>query len=90
MVSDRSLEQLVKCAADIAMRAAATYANTHNLQVDADQLVIALRQHVHKVLPEAITDAHDATTCGMGGWAATVFAASLAQAGIDAVDEVKK
>jgi hypothetical protein len=58
--------------------------------VDVDQLVIALRQHVHKVLPEAITDAHDATTCGMGGWAATVFAASLAQAGIDAVDEVKK
>ena len=82
-----TLDAVSRQAADTAMRAAATYIKTHNLQVDVDELIVNLRREVKDALPGALRDAGEAHQARMGNLVATTFLASMALAGIAAAKQ---
>lgn len=79
--------RLVDAAAQIAMRAAAEYLRRHNLEADPAALAATLRAWLKIKLPEGLRDARQALEAGMGKVAEQTFAASMAQAGIEAAKE---
>lgn len=79
--------RLVDAGAQIAMRAAAEYLRRHDLGADPAALTATLRAWLKIKLPEAMRDARQALEAGMGKVAEQTFAASMAQAGIEAAKE---
>lgn len=86
--SERNLDALASIAAETAMRAAATYLQTHNLKVlDYEAATHCLRSWVKSRLPGALDDARQAIEVNMGLAAEQTFRLSMAQAGIEAAKE---
>jgi hypothetical protein len=83
----KDMNPLVEAACQVAMRAAASYLQAHNLRADDSALAACLRSHCKIALPAALHDAKEALDCGMGQAAEATFRASMALAGIEAAKE---
>jgi len=87
-VSEQQQDELVRIAADTAMRAAADYVRLHKIQVkDYDAATQVLRAEVKLAVNEALDDASKAAKCGMSQIAVHTFMASMMQAGIRAAKQ---
>jgi len=72
----------------IAANSALQYLRTHSLHADPKALAECVRSWIKIKLPEALNDAFDALSIpGMGKVAEATFAASMAQAGVEAAKE---
>lgn len=80
-------EQLGTSAANTAARAAITYLNEHNLEVESGALAACLNSWIKIKLPEALHDAKEAIDAHMYAAAETTFRATMALAGIEAAKE---
>jgi len=79
---------LTEVAATIAARSAGRYLERHNLKAESpESLAESLRAMVKIRLPEALRDAKEALDCHMDKAAEATFAATMAEAGIDAAKE---
>lgn len=76
---------LGEAAVTIAARAARAYADRHGIALDVDRLVPVLRERLRVRLPEALADARRALEAGMPEVAEQTFAATIALAGVEAV-----
>lgn len=87
-MSEQQMDELVRIAADTAMRAAADYCRLNQIEVkDFDAATQILRAEVKIAIDEAIGDANKAAKCGMDKIAVTTFRASMMQAGIRAAKQ---
>ena len=82
------MDRLTEAAITIAARSASIYLERHNLKAESpESLAESLWAMVKFRLPEALRDAKEALACGMGKVAEMTFAATMAEAGIDAAKE---
>lgn len=87
-MSEQQQDQLVRIAADTALRAAADYVRLNKIEVkDYDLATQVLRAEVKLAMDEALDDAAQATKCGMGQVAVATFRASMMAAGIRAAKQ---
>lgn len=84
------IEQLGEGIALIAIRAAKVYLDVHGLTADPGALSACISSWVKIKFPEAARDAMAAFDCGMVEAGKLSFAASIAQAGIEAAKEAGK
>ena len=80
-------ERLADVAAQVAGRAAYVYMDKHGLKAEPSALAECLKAMVKFRLPEALRDAKEALDCHMVKAAEATFAATMAEAGIDAAKE---
>lgn len=87
-MTDQSIEQLGRIAADTAMRAAADYVRLHGIRVeDYDQATQVLRAEIKASLDDALGEAKQALDAGMGRVAEATFRSNMAAAGIRAAKQ---
>ena len=79
--------QLIEVATRAASLAAAEYLRTHNQKAEPSALAVCLTSWCKIKLPEALADAREALACHMDKIAEMTFAATMAQAGIEAAKE---
>lgn len=86
------IDSLGRAAVSIAMTAAVAYALRQGLTRDqlrdaVDDLTAYLRKHVHQALDQALEDARQALEANMPNQAEATFQASMALAGVAALNE---
>ena len=87
-MSEQQMDELVRIAADTAMRAAADYVRLNGIAVtDYEQAIQALRSEVKLAMDEALDEAKKASECGMDQIAVCTFRASMMAAGIRAAKQ---
>ena len=82
------MDRLTEAAITIAARSASVYLERHNLKAESpESLAESLWAMVKIRLPEALRDAKEALDCHMDKAAEATFAATMAEAGIEAAKE---
>jgi len=81
------MDELIKVAADEAMKAAAEYIRKNNLRYEIDAMVACIRSHMQANLKSALHDAKEAFDANMPKVAEATFIASMRLAGIEAAKE---
>ena len=87
-MSEQQMDELVRIAADTAMRAAADYCRLNSVKVmDFEAATQILRAEVKVAMNEALDDAKKAVSAHMSQVAVQTFRASMMQAGIRAAKQ---
>lgn len=86
-MTQNEVEHLGDAIGVIAIRAAQEYLRVHGLKAEPATLAECISSWVRVKFPEAAADAKAAFACGMIEMGKQTFAASIAQAGIEAAKE---